>query len=41
VLSSFDDRSPTGSSMKLLVVEDERRMLELLRQGLSEEGHTV
>src|SRR5208283_4446129 len=27
--------------MKLLVVEDERRMLELLRQGLSEEGHTV
>ena len=27
--------------MKLLVVDDERRMLELLRQGLSEEGHTV
>ncbi|MGA2979552.1 MAG: response regulator transcription factor [Terriglobales bacterium] len=27
--------------MKLLVVEDELRMLELLRQGLSEEGHTV
>jgi two-component system, OmpR family, copper resistance phosphate regulon response regulator CusR len=27
--------------MKLLVVEDERRMLELLRRGLSEEGHTV
>ncbi|MGA2051018.1 MAG: response regulator transcription factor [Terracidiphilus sp.] len=27
--------------MKLLVVEDERRMLELLRQGLSEEGHRV
>ncbi len=27
--------------MKLLVVEDERRMMELLRQGLSEEGHTV
>jgi len=27
--------------MKLLVVEDERRMLELLRQGLSEEGHSV
>jgi len=27
--------------MKLLVVEDERRMLQLLRQGLSEEGHTV
>jgi DNA-binding response OmpR family regulator len=27
--------------MKLLVVEDERRMLELLRQGLSEEGHMV
>ncbi|MGB6804980.1 MAG: response regulator [Candidatus Sulfotelmatobacter sp.] len=27
--------------MKLLVVEDERRMLELLRRGLSEQGHTV
>ncbi len=27
--------------MKLLVVEDERRMLELLRQGLTEEGHSV
>ena len=27
--------------MKLLVVEDEPRMLELLRRGLSEEGHTV
>lgn len=27
--------------MKLLVVEDEPRMLELLRRGLTEEGHTV
>ncbi|MGA9390809.1 MAG: response regulator transcription factor [Candidatus Sulfotelmatobacter sp.] len=27
--------------MKLLVVEDERRMSELLRKGLSEEGHSV
>ena len=27
--------------MRLLVVEDERRMLELLRRGLVEEGHTV
>jgi two-component system, OmpR family, response regulator MprA len=27
--------------MKVLVVEDERRMLELLRRGLTEEGHTV
>lgn len=27
--------------MRLLVVEDERRMLELLRRGLTEEGHTV
>jgi DNA-binding response OmpR family regulator len=27
--------------MRLLVVEDERRMLELLHRGLSEEGHTV
>ena len=27
--------------MKLLVVEDEKRMVELLRKGLEEEGHTV
>ena len=27
--------------MKILVVEDDRRMADLLRQGLSEEGHTV
>jgi len=27
--------------MRILVVEDERRMAELLRQGLTEEGHTV
>jgi len=27
--------------VKLLIVEDEPRMLELLRRGLSEEGHTV
>src|ERR1700751_3978597 len=27
--------------MKRLVVEDEARMVELLRKGLSEEGHTV
>ncbi|MGC2193382.1 MAG: response regulator transcription factor [Terriglobales bacterium] len=27
--------------MKLLVVEDEARMVELLRKGLAEEGHTV
>jgi DNA-binding response OmpR family regulator len=27
--------------MKLLVVEDEHRMTELLRQGLEEEGHAV
>ena len=27
--------------MRILVVEDERRMAELLRQGLSEEGHSV
>ncbi len=27
--------------MKLLVVEDEARMVELLRKGLTEEGHTV
>ena len=28
-------------NMQVLVVEDERRMAELLRQGLEEEGHTV
>lgn len=27
--------------MKLLVVEDEPRMLELLRRGLGEEGYAV
>ena len=27
--------------MKLLIVEDEKHMVELLRRGLSEEGHTV
>jgi DNA-binding response OmpR family regulator len=27
--------------MKLLVIEDERRMVELLHKGLTEEGHTV
>jgi two-component system, OmpR family, response regulator MprA len=27
--------------MRLLVVEDERRMLDLLRRGLTEEGHVV
>ena len=27
--------------MRVLVVEDERRMAELLRQGLTEEGHSV
>ena len=30
-----------GQPMKLLVVEDEIRMVELLRKGLQEEGHTV
>ena len=27
--------------MKVLVIEDERRMLELLSKGLSDEGHTI
>ena len=27
--------------MRILVVEDERRMADLLSSGLSEEGHTV
>jgi DNA-binding response OmpR family regulator len=30
-----------ASIMQVLVVEDERRMAELLRQGLEEEGHSV
>jgi DNA-binding response OmpR family regulator len=30
-----------GVPMKLLVVEDEKRMSELLHKGLTEEGHTV
>lgn len=30
-----------GVAMKILVVEDEARLAELLRRGLSEEGHTV
>lgn len=30
-----------SGSLKLLVVEDEARMIELLRKGLTEEGHTV
>ena len=29
------------SSMRILVIEDEPRLLELLRAGLSEEGHSV
>jgi DNA-binding response OmpR family regulator len=29
------------SAMKLLIVEDESRMADLLRRGLTEEGHTV
>jgi DNA-binding response OmpR family regulator len=30
-----------GQGMRILVVEDERRMADLLRQGLLEDGHTV
>jgi len=30
-----------GDALKLLVVEDEARMVQLLRRGLTEEGHTV
>ena len=33
--------SATTESMKLLIVEDEARMADLLRKGLMEEGHTV
>jgi DNA-binding response OmpR family regulator len=33
--------SATTQFMKLLIVEDEARMADLLRKGLTEEGHTV
>ena len=36
-----DMNSATAESMKLLIVEDETRMADLLRKGLTEEGHTV
>jgi DNA-binding response OmpR family regulator len=36
-----DHRKTGALAMNLLVVEDEARMLELLRRGLSEEGHAV
>ena len=36
-----DMNSATTESMKLLIVEDEARMADLLRKGLMEEGHTV
>ena len=32
---------PRKFFMNLLIVEDEVRMLDLLRKGLTEEGHTV
>src|SRR5215469_3862147 len=31
----------SAAGMKLLIVEDEVRMADLLRKGLTEEGHTV
>lgn len=34
-------QSVLASPMKLLIVEDEARMVDLLRKGLTEEGHTV
>src|SRR5437867_11873694 len=30
-----------GESMRVLVVEDERKVASFIRQGLEEEGHTV
>jgi DNA-binding response OmpR family regulator len=33
--------SKRGSTMRILVVEDETALLELIRQGLQEEGHAV
>src|ERR1019366_4621096 len=34
-------RIVANRTMRILVVEDERRMAELLRQGLAEDGHSV
>ena len=34
-------RTPANDPMKLLIVEDEARMADLLRKGLTEEGHTA
>src|SRR5579884_3624812 len=31
----------TGLPMRLLVVEDDRRLCDVLRRGLSEQGHVV
>src|SRR6218665_340036 len=33
--------APTGAGMKILIVEDEHKMAEYLRKGLSEQGCTV
>src|SRR5690348_1853794 len=34
-------RAGRPDAMKLLIVEDEARMMDLLRKGLTEEGHTA
>ena len=39
--SDYRIRMKTNRPMRILVVEDERRMSALLSQGLSEEGHAV
>jgi DNA-binding response OmpR family regulator len=36
-----DPRNPADFAMKLLIVEDEIRMADLLRKGLTEEGHNA
>src|SRR6218665_2150751 len=33
--------APTGAGMKILIVEDEHKMAEYLRKGLTEQGCTV
>src|ERR1039458_6924379 len=39
VVRNSGNRNPATNPMKLLIVEDEARMADLLRKGLTEEGH--
>ena len=40
-LEGEDERLEGGSTLRILVVEDERKVASFIRQGLSEEGHIV